>query len=313
MAARLGVVRGEPLGAEAIAARSRSALDRPLRLPAELWVAVATEDATLLGAFQRAAGTARPRLLTRRGSGGPAVLVGPGTVHVGLSLEHPAAFGGADEARIVNRSVRPLLRGLGRVLGGTATASYFGRDWVSVAHAPAAWVGFAHDAATRRTSFEAFVSVRTPFATDPRASFRGREPRALEGVVGRAIDPSSVAEAIVEAYAREASEVVDLSSQPEDVSAPPGDLYMDPPWAATAEEAIGLVGAGPDAQGVFRVGGDWLVSRDAAARLEAAAATASLADLGATVSGALRAPGVALDGVRSLETVRRVIAAARFP
>ena len=38
-------------------------------------------------------------------------------------------------------------------------------------------------------------------------------------------------------------------------------------------EAIGPLGAGPDARGVFRVGGDLLVSRDALARLEAARAS----------------------------------------
>ena len=86
----------------------------------------------------------------------------------------------------------------------------------------------------------------------------------------------------------------------------------DPPWLAEAEEAIGTVGAGPDARGVFRVGGDFLASRDAIARLELAAATALEVDLGAVVDAALGAPGVALDGVRSLATIRDVIAAARF-
>ncbi|HEY4013213.1 MAG TPA: hypothetical protein VGM06_07735 [Polyangiaceae bacterium] len=297
-----------------MAAHSRAALDRPLRCPAELWVAVGTDEGTLLGAFQRAAGMPRPSLLARRGSGGPEVAVGEGTVHVELSLEHPGAFGGADARRIVNRSVRPLLRGLTRVLGAAGPASYFGRDWVSAAGAPCAWVGFAHDATTRRTSFEAFVAVRAPFAAGPRASFRGKEPRSLEAVAGRSLDPAAVAEAVVEAYVAAAKGEVELFVEPEPAPTAPssGDPYADPAWAATAEEAIGLVGAGPDARGVFRVGGDLLASRDAMARLELAAATAPEEELGSVVNAALGAAGVALDGVRSLATIRDVIATARF-
>jgi hypothetical protein len=87
-----------------------------------------------------------------------------------------------------------------------------------------------------------------------------------------------------------------------------GDPRADPPWAATREEAIGPIGAGRDAQGRFRVGGDLLVSRDALARLEAAAPGAP--DIGSLVDEILAAPGVALDGVRSLATIRDVIAEA---
>jgi hypothetical protein len=315
--ARLGVVRAEAQGGAAMAARSRLALDRPLRLPAELWVAFANDAGTSFGAFQRAAGTSPPGAASalRRGSGGPAVFVGEGTVHVQLSLEHPGVLVGGDEKRIVNRAVRPLLRGLGRVLGASGPASYFGRDWVSVGRAPAAWVGFAHDAITRRTSFEAFVAVRTAFASAPRPSFRGKVPRSLEAVVGRPVDPADVAEAIVRAYVSDAQEAVDLAVDPAPAvpTVPAGDSDADPPWLAEAEEAIGTVGAGPDAGGVFRVGGDILASRDAIARLELAAATASEGVLGAIVDATLGAPGVALDGVRSLTTIRDVIAAARFP
>jgi hypothetical protein len=90
------------------------------------------------------------------------------------------------------------------------------------------------------------------------------------------------------------------------------DLPVDPPWAATCEEAIGTLGAGPDARGTLRVGGDLLVSRDALARLEVRAAHASADDLGRIVDEALAAPGVALDGVKSLASVCDVIARALF-
>jgi len=286
--------------ARAIAASSRATLDRPLRCAAELSLAVASDDAVLAGAFQRAVGH-------RRGSGGPEVRVGPGTVHVALALEHPASLVPCDEKHIVNRYVRPLLRALTRAGGTGAAAHFFGRDWISLAHRPVAWVGFAHDATTRRTLFEAFVAVRTPFALTERASFLGKPQGTLEALAGAAVDEGRLVQAIADAYAGDAGSVP--FEWPDAPS--PGDALAEPPWAAVVDEAIGPIGAGPDAQGVFRVGGDLLVSRDALARLEQLAATAPEAELGRLVDETLAAPGVALDGVRSLTSIRDVIAAAR--
>ena len=133
----------------------------------------------------------------RRGSGGPEVRLGPGTVHVALALAHPGALVPCDEKRIVNRAVRPLLRALTRI---GALAHFFGRDWVSVQHRPVAWVGFAHDAGTRRTLFEAFVAVRTPFHVTERPSFLGKTPGTLEAIVGKPIEPQRLVDAIVDAY-----------------------------------------------------------------------------------------------------------------
>jgi hypothetical protein len=307
---RMGLVLAGDREARAIAARSRAALDRPLGADAELSVTVVLDDAVLLGAFQRAAGLgiASGASVQRRGSGGPEVRVGPGTVHVALSLAHPASLVACDEKHIVNRTVRPLLRALTKAGGTGAPAHYFGRDWVSIAHRPVAWVGFAHDATTRRTLFEALVAVRTPFAVTERGSFLGKPQATLEGLAGAAVDEAKLAQAIADAYSR-GVEVVPLDGP--DGSAVDPAAEGDPPWAATVEEAIGTLGAGVDAQGVFRVGGDLLVSRDALARLEARAATAGEEDLGRIVDETLAAPGVALDGVRSLTGVRDVIAAAR--
>src|SRR5580658_1117618 len=180
---RLGVIRAGTRSAGEIAAHSRAALDRPLAHMAELWVAVARDEALLVGAFQRGRGMPATWPLVRRGAGGPEVRVGPGTVHVALALTHPGVLVPCDETRIVNRSVRPLLRALTKT---ARLAHFFGRDWVSVAHRPAAWVGFAHDAGTRRTLFEAFVAVRTPFAVADRPSFLGKRQGALEEIAGRA-------------------------------------------------------------------------------------------------------------------------------
>lgn len=275
MAVRIGIIRAGELAAGQLAAHSRASLDRPLRAPAELMVATASDAALALGAFQRGAGKPDAVPLVRRGSGGPEVLVAPGTLHVLLAMESPDALVPCDERRIVNRAVRPLLRALTRV--GHA-AHFFGRDEIVVAHRPVAWVGFAHDAGSRRTTFEALVHVQ--------------DPRLLE--------------VVIDAYAKE-RDPVPLDVVPVSESEPE-DMRADPPWAATQQEAIGILGAGPDAQGAFRVGGDLLVSRDALARLEASAPEAQ--DVGQLVDEVLAAPGVALDGVRSLASIRDVIAAA---
>jgi hypothetical protein len=318
MVARLGVARAEERSAREIAGYSRTALDRPLVCPAELRVSVLRDEALLLGAFQRAAGIpeSTPTFL-RRASGGPDVLVGEATVHVALALAHPGALAASDEKRIVNRSVRPLLRALTKSLGREGMAHFFGRDWVSVGHRPAAWVGFAHDATTRRTLFEAVVAVRAPFARTQRASFLGKAHGTLESIIGRSVDPASLAAAIIDAYA-DGAEAIPLDDTGAPTASPSAldslggdDPRADPPWAATCEEAIGTLGAGPDASGRFRVGGDLLVSRDALGRLEARVADASDQDLDRIVDETLAAPGVALDGVKSLTSIRDVIAGAR--
>jgi hypothetical protein len=307
MAARVAVAVAGERSAGEIASWSRAALDRALECEAELWVAIAAEEALLLGAFQRAAGVDAALPLRRRGSGGPTVRIGPGTVHVALSLARPGVVG-ADARRIVNRAVRPLLRALTKT---GHTAHFFGRDWVSVRHAPAAWVGFAHDAVTGRTVFEAFVAVSTPFATLDRESFLGKTPATLQGLAGRAVDAARVAAAIVEAYSaqRDPSPLTQAVATTDDE-----DLRADPPWRATVEEAIGVIGAGPDAAGRFRVGGDLMASRDAVARLEAEAQAlppGSADEIGRVVDACLGAADVALDGVRSLASVRDVIERAR--
>jgi hypothetical protein len=99
------------------------------------------------------------------------------------------------------------------------------------------------------------------------------------------------------------------------LSARESDGAPEPPWQATCEEAIGTIGAGLDGAGRFRVGGDILVSRDALARLEGAIARlapeACASAVGSAVDDALAQPGVALDGVRSLASIRDVIGLAR--
>ncbi len=294
-----------------IATASARDLDRKLAFPAELRVSIATEAAVVVGAFGRHSGTAAPAGMhvLRRGSGGPPVVLGPETIHLMLSLETPDALTSCDEKRIVNRYVRPLLRAI--TAHSKSQAHFFGRDWVSLEHRPVAWVGFGHDASTGRTLFESFVAVRSGFAPALRPAFLGRAPATLEELTGRPVDADRLAEAIVAAYGREA-EIVPVSPAVALLDRDPLELEVDHvPWAAVRQEAIGVVGAGRDARGVFRVGGDLLVSRDALARLEARLAAGPEEDeIGRIVDETLAAPGVALDGVRSLASLRDVIAEA---
>ncbi len=108
-------------------------LDAPLAHPAELYVSRLQEEALVAGAFQRCPADVRARL--QRVSGGVVVETGPGTVHLVLALDRPAALVPCDAARLVNRYVRPLLSALTR-LG--VKASYYGRDWVSATKRPVA-------------------------------------------------------------------------------------------------------------------------------------------------------------------------------
>src|SRR5262245_58272183 len=77
-----------------------------------LRVCPASGEGRVLGAFARAL-----EGRVRRVSGGPEVTVGDGTVHVLLMLARPEALDPTCNApsKIINRYVRPLLRGLGRL------------------------------------------------------------------------------------------------------------------------------------------------------------------------------------------------------
>ncbi len=305
----IAIVRlGERTPAE-IADLSAGALDVPLERDAVLMLARPSAPATVLGAFQRVTKMPEGTAFVRRGSGGPAAIVGRGSLWVVLALAHPSAITACDPARIVNRYVRPLRRALTKV---GATAHYFGRDWISVEHRPAALVTFAHDAASGRTVFEAIVAVSHAFALAPRASFLGKEPGTLAEIVGRDFDLQTIEDAIVEAYAH-GTAYADAHAH---AHAPTHAPSIDPAFIATTSAAIGEIGAGPDARGVFRVGGDLLVSRDALAALEARAPRTDIPDIASLVNETLGAPGVAIDGVRDLasiaDVVERALAAGRL-
>ncbi|MBX3192344.1 MAG: hypothetical protein KF819_35465, partial [Labilithrix sp.] len=264
MAAEVRVVRLDALPAAEIAALSCAALDRPLRGAAELIVAVPADEAVVLGAFQRASelGAAEDTPTTRRGSGGAEARVGPGSVWMQLALARPDALVACPPSRLLNRYVRPLL---GAITKAGAVARYFDRDWISARRSPVASVSFAHDTKSGRALVEAIVAVETPFAVRDRPSFMGREPLSLRAL-GVARETGEVADAVIDAYAS----AYGAAERSREIPSHAGAIEVgrEPPWAATREEPIGVVGAGRDAEGVLRVGGELMVSRDVLADLE---------------------------------------------
>jgi hypothetical protein len=276
-----------------LAAWSRGALDRPLSGDAELTIASPDDACAVHGAFDRGG--------PRRGSGGPPVLVGPGTIWLTLALARPNALVSCTPDKLVNRHVRPILRALTKTAG---LAHYFGRDWISVGKRPAGWIGFAHDARTQRAVVEAFVAVTTPFSA-PRESFLGKPPGTLEEIAGKPLDLDRIADAIAGAFGEGAE--VDLPAPEVEPPSP-----ADPPWTARIREAIGDVCAGRDAHGRMRLGGELLASRDAIAEIEEAIArlppdAVDERTLGRIVDDAFHRPNVVLDGVRSLTSLRDVL------
>jgi hypothetical protein len=296
-------------------ARRSCAWDRVTKGDAELTIAIPTDEAILLGAFQRPSEVleepALPRL--RRGSGGGAARVGPGTIWMQLALAHPGALVPCTPDKLLNRYVRPLLRALTRAT--RVPARYFGRDWISASHRPIALVSFAHEAVTGKSLFEAIIAVNHSVTLSSRSSFRGRPSATCDEISGRPIDPSAVVETIVDAYAAEATDLQDVGSA--DVAFATEDdavVVPAPPWAVIREEAIGTLAAGRDPAGRLEIGGELMASRDAMTRLRDDLAKlpsgATPDDVGRVVDDALTGHGAITFGVRSLASIRDAIVEA---
>lgn len=311
------IVREHEVAVAEAAALSRTSLTRSLGASAELGVFSLREPACVLGAFQRAceldASALEGRPVFRRASGGPATIASDGVVWVQLALSRPDALVACEPAQIVNRHVRPLLRALTK-LG--ALSQFFGREWVSSRHRPTAFVGFAHDTQTRRSLFEAFVPVRRSCWLGPRASFDGKEPWTLEEVVGKSMQNADVCAAIVAAY-RDAYDPAASEVRAEDVPRAlviSPEIPVDPPWQARADEAIGPIFAGRDAEGRMRLGGEFMIACNVHASFEhalnASGKTPSQEALDALVDEHFAPPEAALFGVRDLVSIRTAVTTA---
>ncbi len=292
----------------AAASASHDAFLRPLTHPIELCVAALEQEGELLGAFQRSSDGRTGLPLARRATGGASVRTGPGVIHCVLALASPSVLVPANEDQILNRWVRPFLAALTKV---AAPAHYFGRDWISVSHRPAAAIAFAHGAATERTVVEVFVSASRTFSAGQRATFLGKEPIALDEVAKTAVTAERLRAALVgelgERYGLEARDV------PPRAPAPAPNVPDDPPWKASVDEAIGPISAGVDRTGALRLGGELMASSDAITEVETRLRDATRQDLDAILEAAFSSRDgwrPALFGVRDLGSIREVLAAA---
>ena len=219
------------------------------------------DEAVLVGAFQRARAAGAPRASR---SGGPRCAWAPAPCTSRSPWPTRRAWSRATRSA---SSTATSGRCCARSRGRAARAAPLLRPRLDQRRAPARRLGR--------------LRPRRGDAPHPRRGLRGRAhalrpdrarrlPRQGAGDAGgprRApVDEGRLVRAIAEAYAAGA-EVLHVD-EPE-LAPSGGDTPPEPPWAAVVEEAIGIVGAGHDARGVFRVGGDLLVSRDALARLEA--------------------------------------------
>jgi hypothetical protein len=260
---------------------------------AELWIVEPTTEGVLRGIFQPTSVNALART-----SGGAEVRVGPGTLLALLTLPSPAAVIGATPSTILNRGVRPLLRAITKT---GVVANYFGRDWISGAGRPIAFVGFAHDSTTGRTLVEAVIAISSPVATRSRVSYRDKEPATLTEIAGRPIVIDALADAIARGFVADASDALPVGEAANDDAIAPRPLA----WSATTEAPIGEIGVGIDAHGRVRIGGELMASVDAIARVEVRLAAIDRKNEVAVrevLVSELDRPEVALFGVSSAES-----------
>ena len=291
-----------------IAAWSRTLLDRPLTVPGELTVVLASERAKICGEWGLDVDC-----MHLRGGGGASVILAEGSVYVALALAHAGALvADADVPRIMNRYVRPLLAALAK---SGARAMYGGRDFVAVKGAPVAWVGFQHSAETKRAAFEAVLALHVPFAAPGRASFRGRAPASLVDA-GCVYAASELGAAALAAYTaayptlRLAPFSTALSTALSTMSATQTSTSRRSTWV-TEEDAIGLVGARLDTSNRLRIGGDFYASRETIPTLERALErAASVADVARIIQETCDAEDLEIVGLTSLDALTRVASAA---
>jgi hypothetical protein len=148
-----------------------------------------------------------------------------------------------------------------------------------------------------------------------RVSYLGKSPTTLERLAGAAMQIRGLANAVVDAYGALADVTLASTEAILPEASETCEVPDEPPWLATRMEGIGLLGAGPDSKGRFRVGGEFMASRDAMAQLEARLATlsenAGTNDIERAVEESLGALGVTTFGLRTLASLREVIVEAR--
>jgi hypothetical protein len=269
------------------------------------WLAanVVHGPALLLGAGQRAGRVAKldacaatGTVVLRRVTSGTAAYVGERAIVWTLALPHVASLvPDATPRTLLNRNVRAFLEGFRRA---GAAAHYFGREWVSIRHRPAALLGFeaTPDGAVLIeviAGMDAPVAVPEALATvEERAVDRwlGKAPAGLgELTRGHAVE---IAGAVMEGVARRAAVRVEQAEGIEVACLAPVTREDDPmpegfEAVPGARVPIGWVDAGIGPAGEVWIGGDVLVPAYVRAAIAAGGAKlgevpiegASLADL----------------------------------
>lgn len=270
------------------------------------YVAPIVGEGIALGRFQRVRSTLDlPRLegsglsLVRRRTGGAALRVGRGQVYVAIDYE----TANVEPSRFLNRYVRPLLRALTSLSNIAVTSG--GREVMLARGEPIGWVGVHHEKATGASGLEAVVNVSRTFELDPTVDLahgaiepRFKRSRTLHEMLDRPV----TVEEVVEAIARE----LEISGTFEAL-APIARVDSDEPaFTAMVEESIGLIGAVKERDRIF-IGGDLMASHDVLEALGRSALVTN--DLPRTIDEHFE--GAMILGVKSLESIRRVIEAVK--
>lgn len=243
-------------------------------------------DATALGAFQRRTGEAA----LRRSTGGPSTPLDDGVVYFALGLPHASALMDCPRDRVLNRNVRGFLTGLSR---GGAPALYFGRDTITVARQPIAFLAWTR-AATGAVLLEVFVRDESARSTVERVAV-GHERRF--GVSWSTREPPC----------------------PRQAREPDWDARLR--WSGPHAVAIGSIEAGvhleDDRIAAAALAGDFFADADAPAALAAklAGAPATPDAIGAAIDAAIdatfgRTGTHVIEGIADLTTLRTAFLAA---
>jgi lipoate-protein ligase A len=293
--------------------------------------------AVVLGAFQHAphalTGEALSALalpVVRRATGGSAVWAGEGVLYLAVGLRDRSALMSCPAGKLLNRNVRGLLAGA-RALG--VPTHYFGRDFLSFGVDPGIYVGWSESEPDGRVLLEAFVALDTAFAlpaalvgypTAAEPALRGKTPTTLRAAGLAAKSADEVLRALADGYARghgvafeaRALDAAELDAAASVRASLPVDVASDGGlcWSAPREEAIGFVSAGArldewGAIAALELGGDFMQrsSRGTALRDALVGIIPDAPHVGAAVDTVYgREPG-ALEGVRSLHTLRDAI------
>jgi hypothetical protein len=201
-------------------------------------------------------------------------------------------------------------------------AHYFGRDFVSVAGDPCAYVGWDEDA-RGRVLLEFFIGIETAFALPPgldgygerkEPALRGKTPTTLRAAHAHYASITDIVEHIARAYAAGPGLALERAVLDAEIAALPRVDVADDRglcWSRPHEEAIGFVSAGVrlDEHGklaALEVGGDFFQQRECPGQLAARLLGRTPDEV--AIGGALDAvyaarPGL-IEGVRSLTSLR---------